>query len=131
MKTIAKLIALVIAASLLASLVGCGATEEAAPTATQPTPVVKEPVTLRYATWNLGTEEENNIFRQMVKAYTDLNPHVTIEFVDMSGEGGWEALLTAYAAKGELPDVFMANNVPLYVQNGWVADLTDMVASKL
>lgn len=163
MKTIAKLIALVIAASLLASLVGCGATEAPAPTATQPepaaptsppeaeaptpepkptaeptpvpeptaepTPVAMEPVTLRYATWNLGTEEENNIFRQMVNAYTELNPHVTIEFVDMSGEGGWEALLTAYAAKGELPDVFMANNVPLYVQNGWVADLTDLVTN--
>ena len=33
----------------------------------------------------------------------------------MSAEGGWEANLTGYAAKGELPDVFMANNVPLYV----------------
>jgi ABC-type glycerol-3-phosphate transport system substrate-binding protein len=98
----------------------------AEPTA-EPTTPAAEPVTLRYATWNLGTEEENNIFRQMVKAYTDLHPNVTIEFVDMSGEGGWEALLTAYAAKGELPDVFMANNVPLYVQNGWVADLTDLV----
>ncbi len=52
---------------------------------------------------------------------------MTIEFVDMSAEGGWEANLTAYAAKGELPDVFMANNVPLYVQNGWVADLSAFV----
>ena len=43
----------------------------------------------------------------------------------MSAEGGWEANLTAYAAKGELPDVFMANNVPLYVQNGWLADLSE------
>jgi ABC-type glycerol-3-phosphate transport system substrate-binding protein len=45
----------------------------------------------------------------------------------MSAEGGWEANLTAYAAKGQLPDVIMANNVPLYVQNGWVADVTEMV----
>jgi ABC-type glycerol-3-phosphate transport system substrate-binding protein len=88
----------------------------------------KEPVTIRYAAWNLGTEEENNIFRQLNQAYMDLNPHVTIEVVDMSGEGGWEAILTAYAAKGELPDVFMANNVPLYVQNGWMADLSEHVA---
>ena len=35
--------------------------------------------------------------------------------------------VTAYAAKGELPDVFMANNMPLYVSNGWLADLTSMV----
>lgn len=85
------------------------------------------PVTLRYANWNLGTEEENNLQRQMVQAYMDANPHVTIEFVDMSAEGGWDAVLTTYAARGELPDVFMANNVPLYVQNGWVADLTELV----
>lgn len=99
-----------------------------APTTEAQQPASGEAVTLRYATWNLGTEQENNIFRQMVKAYTDAHPNVTIEFVDMSGEGSWEAKLTALAAKGELPDVFMANNVPLYVQNGWVADLTDLVA---
>ena len=108
-------------------------TEEPAveePAAAEPTeePVAEaEPVTLRYANWNLGTEEENNIQRQMVQAYMDANPHVTIEFVDMSAEGGWDAVLPSYAAKGELPDVFMANNVPLYVQNDWLADLTALV----
>ena len=96
------------------------------PTEVPPT-AAPEPITLRYANWNLGTEEENNIQRQMVKAYTDAHPNVTIEFVDMSGEGGWDAILTAYAAKGELPDVFMANNVPLYAQNGWLADLSGQV----
>lgn len=88
-----------------------------------------EAITLRYANWNLGTEEENNIQRQMVQAYMDAHPNVTIEFVDMSAEGGWDAVLTSYAAKGELPDVFMANNVPLYVANDWVADLSDLTAS--
>ena len=87
-----------------------------------------EAVTLRYANWNLGTEEENNIQRQMVQAYMDAHPNVTIEFVDMSAEGGWDAVLTSYAAKGELPDVFMANNVPLYVANDWLADLSDLTA---
>lgn len=88
-----------------------------------------EAVTLRYANWNLGTEEENNLQRQLVQAYMDAHPNVTVEFVDMSAEGGWDAVLTTYAARGELPDVFMANNVPLYVQNGWVADLTEMVSA--
>jgi ABC-type glycerol-3-phosphate transport system substrate-binding protein len=109
------------------------ATEATEPEATEAMetepPAAGEPITLRYANWNLGTEEENNINRRLVQAYMDANPHVTVEVVDMSGEGGWEANLTAYAAKGELPDVIMANNVPLYVQNGWVADLTDMVAN--
>lgn len=140
MKTFTKLVYLLIVAALAATLIGCtGQTaEETAttpaeePAATEAAPAVEEempaeepePITLRYANWNLGTEEENNIQRQMVQAYIDANPHVTIEFVDMSAEGGWDAVLTSYAAKGELPDVFMANNVPLYVQNGWVADLT-------
>jgi multiple sugar transport system substrate-binding protein len=148
MRTQSKLITLVITIMLIASLFGCAAPQPTAtavppkPTETKPAPTdvpptatpvpptatpEPEPITLRYANWNLGTEEENNIQRQLVKAYTDLHPNVTIEFVDMSGEGGWEAVLTSYAAKGELPDVFMANNVPLYVQNGWLADLTDLV----
>ena len=158
MKAYSKLITFVIVAMLVFSMVGCKKeatptveptevivepteviepteeptaepTEEptAEPTA-EPTEAPPEPVTLRYANWNLGTEEENNIQRQLIQAYIDRNPHVTVEIVDMSGEGGWDAILTAYAAKGELPDVFMANNVPLYVQNGWLADLTGFVA---
>ena len=106
-------------------------TEAPAPT-DEPAPTEEpaaEPITLRYANWNLGTEEENNIQRQLVAAYVAAHPNVTIEFVDMSAEGGWDAVLTGYAAKGELPDVFMANNVPLYVANGWLADLTDLTAA--
>ncbi len=87
----------------------------------------QDAVTIRYANWNLGTEEENNIQRQLIAAYTEANPHVTVEFVDMSGEGGWEEKLTNLAARGGLPDVFMANNTPYYVQNGWAADLSAMV----
>jgi multiple sugar transport system substrate-binding protein len=87
----------------------------------------QDAVTIRYANWNLGTEEENNLQRQLVNAYIEAHPNVTVEFVDMSGDGGWEEKLTNLAARGELPDVFMANNTPFYVQNGWAADLTDMV----
>ena len=97
--------------------------------AAEPAEEMGEAITLRYANWNLGTEEENNIQRQMVQAYMEAHPNVTVEFVDMSAEGGWDAVLTSYAAKGELPDVFMANNVPLYVANGWLADLTDLTAA--
>lgn len=91
-------------------------------------PASAQGTTIRYATWNLGTEEENNIQRQLVAAYMEANPDVTIELVDMAGDGGWEEKLTNLAARGELPDVFMANNTPFYVQNGWIADLTEMVA---
>lgn len=86
-------------------------------------------IVLRYANWNLGTEEENNIQRQLVAAYVEANPGVSIEFVDMSGEGRWDEKLTTLAARGELPDVWMADNTPYYVQNGWAADLTELVAA--
>ena len=149
MKSHSRLFYLLVMVALMALLVACGGTNEPPANApaeeTNTTDVAEEPaeemaeepaeepaeeetvgdpgaeVTLRYANWNLGTEEENNLQRRMVQAYIDANPHVSVEFVDMSAEGGWEAVLTSYAAKGELPDVFMANNVPLYVQNGWLA----------
>ena len=141
MKRNARIAQFALSLILLISLAACAtdATPTQAPAATQPPdatqapeatePVSTEPVTIRYANWNLGTEEENNIQRQLVAAYTEAHPNVTVEFVDMSGDGGWDAILTAYAARGELPDVFMANNVPLYVTNGWLADLSSYVQS--
>jgi ABC-type glycerol-3-phosphate transport system substrate-binding protein len=96
-----------------------------APTATS----APQPVTLRYANWNLGTEEENNLQRQLVKKYMELHPNVTIEIVDMPGDPPWDDKLTALAAKGELPDVFMADKTPLYIKNGWLADLTPLVST--
>jgi ABC-type glycerol-3-phosphate transport system substrate-binding protein len=98
----------------------------AAPTEV-PTQAPPEPVTIRYANWNLGTEAENNINRQMIKAFTDAHPWVTVELVDMADPNGvgWEGVLTAYAAKGELPDVWMANDTSLYIKNDWLYDLTD------
>jgi len=90
-------------------------------------PVQAQGVTIRYANWNVGTEEENNIQRQLVAAYVEAHPEVTIEFVDMSGDGRWDEKLTNMAARGELPDVWMADNAPYYVQNGWAADLTALV----
>ncbi len=101
-------------------------TQAPTPTPVPPTPT-PQPITLRYANWNVGTEQENNVQRQLVKAYMALHPNVTIEFVDMSGEGRWDEKLTNYAAKGALPDVFMADVTPLYVKNGWLADLTEFV----
>jgi len=145
MKTFSKWINTAIVLLLAVSLAACGsqptptpapAEPTSAPPPTKeptqaptPTEAVMEPVTIRYANWNVGTEEENNLQRQLVKAYMEMHPNVTIEFVDMSMEGKWDEKLTNYAAKGELPDVFMADGTPLYVKNGWLADLTDLVAN--
>jgi multiple sugar transport system substrate-binding protein len=159
MKTYAKLFNYVMMAVLVVSLAACGTPAAPTATAVPPTAVpptavpptavpptavpptavpatavpptaTPPPVTIRYLNWNVGTEADNNIQRQMVKAYTDLHPNVTVQYVDPAPSGtGWDDYLTSLAAKGELPDVFMANNVPLYVKNGWLADLTSITAS--
>jgi ABC-type glycerol-3-phosphate transport system substrate-binding protein len=145
MKTLSKWMNTAFVLLLAVSLAACGSqatptTAPAEPTsapaeptkaptqAPAPTEAVMEPVTIRYANWNVGTPEENNLQRQLIAAYMEMHPNVTIEFVDMSMEGRWDEKLTNYAAKGELPDVFMADGTPLYVKNGWLADLTDLVA---
>jgi ABC-type glycerol-3-phosphate transport system substrate-binding protein len=145
MKNYSKMMVLVLIATFVASLAGCGpAATTPAPTTQAPTqpPATTEaptvapatntpapaPVTITYSNWNLGTEADNNLQRQMIKAYTDLHPNVTIQIIAIDGSK-WDADLTAHAAKGELPDVFMANNVPLYVQNGWLADVTNLTTN--
>ena len=94
MRIQSKLITLMIAVMLIASLVGC-ATPTPEPTATAipatavpptavPTPVpptataAPQPITIRYANWNLGAEADNNIQRQMVKAYKSDRSHVVL-----------------------------------------------------
>lgn len=140
MKTIVKFSTIMLALAIGISACGPVATATVAPATSEPAtavpateipPVATTPaaVTIRYAAWNLGAEADNNIARQMIKAYTDAHPWVTIEFVDMSAPGGWDAVLTGYAAKNELPDVFYSNNTSLYIQNGWLADNTDTVAA--
>lgn len=144
MKTLSKCINTAFVLLLAVSLAACGSqtTPTAAPIeepttaptvapttapTEAPTEAPAEPVTIRYANWNVGTPEENNLQRQLIAAYMEMHPNVTIEFVDMSQEGKWDEKLTNYAAKGELPDVFMADVTPLYVKNGWLADLTSFV----
>ncbi|MCX7754468.1 MAG: extracellular solute-binding protein [Anaerolineales bacterium] len=140
MKTLSKWINTAFVLLLAVSLAACGSqtTPTAAPVeepttaptvapTTAPTDAPAEPVTIRYANWNVGTPEENNLQRQLIAAYMEMHPNVTIEFVDMSQEGKWDEKLTNYAAKGGLPDVFMADVTPLYVKNGWLADLTSFV----
>lgn len=85
----------------------------------------KEPVTLRYLAWNLGTEEGNNLERQMLAEYEKLNPHVTIEVVSPAEGEVYDDMVSTFAAGGNLPDVFMWARVPEAVGNEWALDVME------
>jgi multiple sugar transport system substrate-binding protein len=95
------------------------------------------PVTLRYAGWNLGTVENNNIERQMLAAYQEANPHVTIEIIERpviideeSGEEStvsWDEFFATQAAIDNLPDVYMIYNLAGFTAQGWTEEVTDLI----
>ena len=93
------------------------------PTVTPDEP--RDPVTIRYANWNLGPEEENNIERRMLQAFMDAHDWITVE-IDDSITGNWTEALALAAATGALPDVFMINDIPQNIISGWLMDITDM-----
>ncbi|MCL1986870.1 MAG: extracellular solute-binding protein [Firmicutes bacterium] len=83
------------------------------------------PATIRYANWNMGTEEENNIERRMIQAFMERYPHITVE-IDESIPGDWMGNLAIAASTGSLPDVFMVSDTATKVINGWLLDITDI-----
>ncbi len=87
-------------------------------------------VTLTYATWNLGTPEENNLERQMLNAWNAENSNIQV--VPATGiETGdkWMPSLAAAAASGKFPDVVMLTTMPDYITNDWLADITTIAAA--
>jgi len=94
----------------------------------QPQPAA-EPVTITYANWNLGTPEENNLERQMIKAFEESHPNVKIQIADTIDYGKYEDSLTAAAAAGKLPDVFMLTRIPFALSNDWLYNISEFTAS--
>ncbi|MHC0037724.1 ABC transporter substrate-binding protein [Pseudoneobacillus sp. C159] len=88
-----------------------------------------EPVTLSYAHWNLGTEEENNLERLMLAAFKDKYPHITIELNETVNTSDWNGTLATAASAGDMPDVFALPQIPLALSNDWLLDATDLAAN--
>lgn len=85
-----------------------------------------EACTLKYANWNLGTEEENNIERQMIEAFMDKYPDIKVEIDESIDPEDWPGSLATAAAAGTLPDVFMLQNIPTSLSNEWLLDITEL-----
>ena len=89
-----------------------------------------EQVVLRFASWALGTEEENNLERQMIKAFEDTHPNIKIEIADdIIGAGSWNEALATAAAGGSLPDVSLISELPIAVANKWALDVSSYANS--
>lgn len=86
----------------------------------------KEEVTISYAHWNLGTEEDMNLERLMLKQFQEDYPHINVELYEISGN--WNEQLAAAASAGNMPDVFAVPDLPLALSNDWVLDVTYMTA---
>lgn len=88
----------------------------------------QEQVVIRYANWNLGTEEENNLERRMIQAFMDEHPHITVEIDDSFVGIPWNEALNIAASTGDLPDVFASDVLTNDIMNGWVMDLSAIAA---
>nr|WP_296437864.1 extracellular solute-binding protein [uncultured Acetatifactor sp.] len=85
-------------------------------------------VTLRFASWALGTAEENNIERQMIAAFEDSHPNIKIEIAEEI-TGSWNEALATAAAGNSLPDVSLIATLPTAVSSGWALNLNDLIAA--
>ena len=89
----------------------------------------KEQVVITYVNWNLGTEAENNIERQMIKAFEETHPNIKIQLDENFDYSKYIDSLSAVAAAGRLPDVIMLPNIPLGLSNEWLLDITEFTAN--
>ena len=115
-----KFLSILVAALLCLSIIGCKK------------PGKEDGIVLTYAAWNLGSEnsETPNMERMMLDAFEEAHPGITVEVVERpkvpgtDGDQAWNEFLGAKASVGQLPDVFMADNIPYYVINDWAYNLT-------
>ncbi len=88
----------------------------------------EEQVVLRFASWALGTEEQNNLERQMIAAFEKAHPNIKIEIAEEIVDPWNDALNTA-ASGGNLPDISLIATLTTAVANGWALDVTELAAN--
>lgn len=113
--------------------VGCVDSEKTSSSSTESSQT-KPQVTLTYSAWNLGPadSETPNLDRLMIEAFMEKYPHITVDIIERPKKPGettdmaWNEFLSARASVGKLPDVFFADNIPLYVINEWAYNITEI-----
>lgn len=143
MKKTGKLLALALVSSMILS--GCGSsnsskgtngdastTQSSRPSAqsSQDSSVPKEEkeqeVTLKFLGWKTGKEE--GAIPDIIKAFEEANPGVTVEYEAIPTSNNYQDVLNARLSTGEGADVFMASESMLrgFAKNGYVEDLTNV-----
>jgi len=82
-------------------------------------------ITITYANWNLGPEQNNALELSMIQAFMDKYPHIVVE-IDESIAQPWMHSLATAANANRLPDVFMIEDIGASVTNGWLMDVTSL-----
>ena len=88
-----------------------------------------EEVTISYANWTVGTEEEENLERLMLAAFQEEYPHIKVKIDEAVNTSDWNGTLSAAASAGKMPDVFMISELPLALSNDWLLDLNELTAA--
>lgn len=116
-----KLLSLVLASTVVGAMfTGCSKTSATGEGS-------GDKIEITYANWNLGTEEENNLERQMIAEYEKRNPNVKIKIAENIDNAKYVDSLTTAAAAGNLPDVIMLQDIPTGLSNEWLMDLSGLV----
>lgn len=121
-----RLVALLLSGCMVLSMVACGGTNGG----NNDSEKDGDEVVLRFASWGLGTEEDNNLERQMIAEFEETHPGIKVEIADdVVGADNWNEALSTAAAGGNLPDVSLIAELPTAVANGWALDVTELAAS--
>ena len=92
------------------------------------TPDAQASITITYANWNLGPDRDNALEIQMLQAFMNEYPHIYVS-IDELVSPPWTDSLAAAAGSGNLPDVFMIDDLGHMAANGWLKDITALAAA--
>lgn len=127
-----KLLSLTLAAVLVLTLLaGCGGTtgsapaSTAAPAASTPAAASDEPVTMKWALWDI---DATAYYQPLIDAYKEQNPNVTIEMVDLGSTDYQTVLATQLSGGADDLDIITVKDIPGYanlVNLGMLEPLND------
>lgn len=127
-KVLSLALALTLSLSLLA---GCGAASSSAPAsgstaASTASGDSAEPVTLKWSVWDI---DATAYYQPLIDAYTEANPNVTIEMVDLGSTDYQTVLATQLAGGADDLDIISVKDIPGYsnlVNLGMLEPLNDL-----